>query len=400
MVDPQQLESEYKYLKEQFPLVTMVEPTLYRGMIRCERGPVKELAKQGVWPFTEYVKWQTFELELDPAYPYKPPIATWLTETPHPNIIPNQRGQVCVSVLGKGWTPTTKLAAIINSFYFLLSDPNPESTYPHATCISAAKVCKKHGFPKRRVDHKEEEAPRIQINIHKPITRSEGGRSEPPMAEAQAPRPPAYDAPDDTRYPPRYDDRDQYPPQPRYNEPDRNQYPPQPGYPDRERGQYPPPPPYGDREQYPPQPRYNEPVRNQYPPQPGYPDRERGQYPPPPQYGDRDQYPPQPRYGEPDRNQYPPQPGYGNPDRDRYPPPPGYGEPERGRYPPPPSQDPPLDAVENTEEDIDMDSPEEQESVLETINLRCPSCSFTFTVERTSANQLIECPFCHVQGRI
>ncbi len=320
MVDPQQLESEYKYLKEQFPLVTMVEPTLYRGMIRCERGPVKELAKQGVWPFTEYVKWQTFELELDPAYPYKPPIATWLTETPHPNIIPNQRGQVCVSVLGKGWTPTTKLAAIINSFYFLLSDPNPESTYPHATCISAAKVCKKHGFPKRRVDHKEEEAPRIQINIHKPITRSEGGRSEPPMAEAQAPRPPAYDAPDDTRYPPRYDDRDQYPPQPRYN--------------------------------------------------------------------------------EPDRNQYPPQPGYGNPDRDRYPPPPGYGEPERGRYPPPPSQDPPLDAVENTEEDIDMDSPEEQESVLETINLRCPSCSFTFTVERTSANQLIECPFCHVQGRI
>jgi hypothetical protein len=148
-MDEDELRKEFEFLQHEFPLIKMVTLREYKGRLRCERGPVKELAEKDIWPFTEYIKWHKFVIELDPAHPFKPPIVTWLTEIPHPNIIPGEKGKVCLSILGKSWTPTTKLAAVINGLSFLLSDPNPDSTYPEPECIKAAEVCKKYGFPKR-----------------------------------------------------------------------------------------------------------------------------------------------------------------------------------------------------------------------------------------------------------
>jgi hypothetical protein len=149
-IDEELLMDEYSFLRHQFPLVTMKNLTTYEGMVRCEGGPVKELAEDGVWPFEQYVEWQKFRIKLAYLHPYKPPKVTWLTDIDHPNIIPKRSGKVCVSLLGKGWLPETKLAAVVNALYFLLFDPNPYSHYPNRRCKKAADVCKQYGFPRKR----------------------------------------------------------------------------------------------------------------------------------------------------------------------------------------------------------------------------------------------------------
>ncbi len=149
-VDEEALMDEYTYLREQFPLVRMIDLMTYKGTLRCERGPVKDLADRGIWPFTEYVKWHEFKMVLSYLHPYKPPTVTWLTDISHPNIIPTKKGKVCVSILGKKWLPNTKLAAVVNALYFLLSDPNPYSAYPNKRCQEVAKICRMFGFPVKR----------------------------------------------------------------------------------------------------------------------------------------------------------------------------------------------------------------------------------------------------------
>lgn len=141
--------AEKHFIQRQFPLVTPVNdpPTIYEGMLRCEEGPVKKLAEKNVWPFTEYVQWHRFRMELPPDYPVKPPIVTWLTEISHPNIVPKVSGAVCVSVIGKGWNPNLRLTAVINSLSYLLVDPNPDNVFNHPSCLKAALECKKYGFP-------------------------------------------------------------------------------------------------------------------------------------------------------------------------------------------------------------------------------------------------------------
>ena len=149
-VDETALMDEYRYIQQQFPLVRMEDLLTYKGRIRCERGYIKELADRGVWPFTEYVQWHEFKMVLSYLHPYKPPTVTWLTDISHPNIIPKKKGKVCVSLLGKKWLPNTKLAAVINALYFLLSDPNPYSAYPNKRCKEVAKICRMFGFPIKR----------------------------------------------------------------------------------------------------------------------------------------------------------------------------------------------------------------------------------------------------------
>ncbi len=145
------LYKEKAFLQHQFPMVTPVNtpPTVYEGMVRCEKGPVKELADKGIWPFTEYVNWQRFRLELHKEYPLKPPIATWLSDISHPNIVPLLPGVVCVSILGKEWKPDLKLVSVVNSMYYLLVDPNPNDVWNHPKCLRAAEICRNYGFPKR-----------------------------------------------------------------------------------------------------------------------------------------------------------------------------------------------------------------------------------------------------------
>lgn len=160
-IDEKRLEEENAFLKTQFPLVGRLRSTVWQGMLRCEKGPVKDLADKNTWPFTEYTKWHTFRMEVPPEYPYKYPIVTWLTPIPHPNIIPNIPGKVCVNILGKGWNPQITLPAVVNALYFLLTDPNPLDTFnPEAegpvaqACVLAATMCAKYNFPRRKVSKK------------------------------------------------------------------------------------------------------------------------------------------------------------------------------------------------------------------------------------------------------
>jgi len=145
------LYEEKSFVNHQFPMVTSLAdpPTLYEGLVRCEKGEVKDLSEKKVWPFMEYVNWHRFRLELLNEYPLKPPVVTWLTEISHPNIVPNIPGAVCVSVLGEAWRPDLKVVSVINSLYYLLSDPNPNNVFDHPKCIEAAKVCRSYGFPNR-----------------------------------------------------------------------------------------------------------------------------------------------------------------------------------------------------------------------------------------------------------
>lgn len=160
-MDPALLYKDKSFLNHQFPTVSAINdpPTIYEGMIRCEKGKVKELAKKKIWPFTDYITWQRFRLELQREHPLKPPIVIWLTEISHPNIVTNIPGAVCNSILGEDWKPNLKLVSVVNALYFLLSDPNPDNVFDNPNCLKAAEVCRKYGFPLRRVQ-KDNEANR------------------------------------------------------------------------------------------------------------------------------------------------------------------------------------------------------------------------------------------------
>ena len=144
------LYKEKNFTNHQFPTVMALNepPTIYEGMLRCEKGDVRTLAEKSVWPFTEYADWNRFRLELPDEYPLKPPKAMWLSDISHPNIVPKVMNAVCVSVLGENWRPDLKLVSVVNALYYLLSDPNPDNVFDHPDCLKAASVCRSYGFPK------------------------------------------------------------------------------------------------------------------------------------------------------------------------------------------------------------------------------------------------------------
>jgi hypothetical protein len=144
------LYKEKNFTNHQFPTVTALNdpPTTYEGMLRCEKGHVKTLAEKEIWPFTEYVDWNRFRLELPDDYPLKPPRAMWLSDISHPNIVPKIMNAVCVSILGENWRPDLKLVSVVNALYYLLSDPNPDNVFDHPNCLKAANVCRSYGFPR------------------------------------------------------------------------------------------------------------------------------------------------------------------------------------------------------------------------------------------------------------
>ena len=168
------LYKEKKFVNHQFPTVTALDdpPTIYEGMLRCEQGKVKELADKKIWPFTEYVEWHRFRITPPEDYPLKPPVATWLTEIDHPNIVPRIPGAVCVSILGENWRPDLKLVSVINALYYLLADPNPDNVFDHPKCLEAAKICRKYGFPLHKKEERRGGEEELRFNIV-PIPYSE-----------------------------------------------------------------------------------------------------------------------------------------------------------------------------------------------------------------------------------
>jgi len=149
-MDVSALYKEKSLLNHQFPTITAMNdpPTRFEGLIRCEKGEVQKLSEKGIWPFTEYTNWNRFRLDLPSEYPFKPPVATWLTDIAHPNIVPNIPNAVCVSILGEKWDPRLKLISVVNALHYLLTDPNPQSVFDHPRALKAANVCRSYHFPK------------------------------------------------------------------------------------------------------------------------------------------------------------------------------------------------------------------------------------------------------------
>lgn len=176
-MDIQLLLKEKSLLNHQFPTVTATNdpPTQFEGLIRCEKGEVKTLSEKEVWPFTEYTSWHRFRLDLPPEYPLKPPVATWLTEISHPNIVPKIPNAVCVSVLGEKWDPRLKLISVVNSLHYLLTDPNPQNVFDNPGALKAATVCRSYGFPKMSKNQpKKEHDDIVRFNVV-PVPRTPAG---------------------------------------------------------------------------------------------------------------------------------------------------------------------------------------------------------------------------------
>ena len=164
----QLLYKEKSFMNHQFPMITAMNdpPTVFEGMIRCEKGEVKKLAKEQIWPFIEYANWHRFRLELPKEYPLKPPVVTWLTEISHPNIVTDIPGAVCASIIGEAWKPNLKLVSVVNALYYLLSEPNPLNVFDNPKCMKAAEACRKHGFPKRSNTKKSKDSRNVvRFNI-------------------------------------------------------------------------------------------------------------------------------------------------------------------------------------------------------------------------------------------
>ncbi|KAK9496560.1 hypothetical protein O3M35_012507 [Rhynocoris fuscipes] len=84
---------------------------LWRGLIVPENPPYNKGAFK-------------IEIQFPNEYPFKPPKIKFKTKIYHPNI--DEKGQVCLPIIGEKWKPATKTDQVIQALINLVNEPEPD----------------------------------------------------------------------------------------------------------------------------------------------------------------------------------------------------------------------------------------------------------------------------------
>jgi ubiquitin-conjugating enzyme E2 M len=74
----------------------------------------------GFWAGARY----SFNFNIHPEYPHKPPKVLCQTKIYHPNI--DLDGNVCLNILKEDWKPVLDINAVIYGLVYLFYEPNPD----------------------------------------------------------------------------------------------------------------------------------------------------------------------------------------------------------------------------------------------------------------------------------